>query len=210
METDWDVRPSTVRRRVEKMKLSKYLYEALPEEFAQGYIEDATGWACHPNANFAIGPRYLSSCAAPTEINQIEYLLQFSRRAERGCIEWLYREVNGFRILSDRFTMPGVRDATIPKLGAFPSAAILDIRVFSGYGYPSFAPFDGFLVGKMTKSKEDGYQTLYDILTDTGSIISGLFNENSEILEIYSTFESWILSRVTSAAEDFRYSLSKL
>lgn len=186
------------------MRLCRLLYEALPEEFAQGYKEDATGWVCHPNSNYLIGPRHLSYCAAPTPDNQIDYLLQFAGSGSRDRIDTLYRSVNGFRILSDRFTMPGVRDARIPNAGLVPSAAVLDVRIFSGYGYPKFAPFNGFLVGKLAVRNDGRDQFIYDILDDRGEVISGYFSEEPDILESHSSFESWIVSRVASAAESFR------
>ncbi|WP_346895897.1 hypothetical protein [uncultured Roseibium sp.] len=185
------------------MDIEEAVKKSLGPQNLSDFCETGYGWVSRVKESFMLGPRYLVSYNYPTQVDEIEYILQFSRDANRDLLRDFYRSTNGMRILSDHFVVPGVRFWT-PELHGLDFFNIpLDIQVMSGFEYPRHAPVSGAVIGSSFRTIDGTTLHLKDILADDGRIVCGFFQEDASVLETFPDFQTWIAKRIDGAKAEY-------
>ncbi len=185
------------------MDIEEAVKKSLGPQNLVDFCETGYGWVSRVKESFMLGPRYLISFNYPTRVDEFEYIIQFTRDANRDLLHDFYRSTNGMRILSDHFVVPGVRFLT-PELDGLDFFNIpIGIDMMSGMEYPRKAPISGAVIGSSFRTVDGTTRHLTDILADDGRIVCGFFHEDASVLETFSDFQTWIAVRIDGAKSEY-------
>ena len=174
--------------------------EALGPTILSDKITTRLGWLCSYNENYRIGPKYLVSFNYPKTSNEEKYICQFIRSSPKELIIDFYKNSNGMKIFNNYFYIPGVGLHGSDIVGLEYYNIPYDFQVSGGIDLPKMSPYDGFVIGVSKNSIINSYvPRIYDIVDGDGCIISGMFGEESNILEKFNDWSDWIFKRVHDA-----------
>lgn len=191
-------------------KIESVVLGGLGHHFTDRKILTNLGWVSLENPGIKYRPQYLNSFNFATDVDEIDYISQFIREANVDTVREFYRQTNGMRLLCDKFTVPGVlfhRD-DFEELDFY--CVALDFSNHGGFALPAHSPENGFLIGENHHKISGKTVELYDILTSSGDIISGYFNENTEVTDRYTTIHEWLSVRIEFAARELTREISEL
>lgn len=166
-------------------------------------LKTKLGWVSLKNDDVKIGPKYLNSFNHPVAFKYYEHIIDASNLKIKDIIRTIFTHTNGMRLFSDRFALYGVRlpPDGLRELDFFNIA--LDFSYYNEFEYPLNAPDDGILVG--TSLSENGRDEirLHDVITNECEIVSGFFDENAEVVEMFRDVDDWISTKVAQARSNF-------
>lgn len=157
----------------------------------------------YPSDPSEIGAKYHICIHFPKYPASYDYVRQFSGAANPEILERLYKEMNGAKIFNFVFPIYGYRPDTtgFTKLEFFNVPYMAHIHSY--YEYPDFAPKGGYLLSKLSTDLENSAKNLFDVLMEDGSIYGGFFSVNSEIIDTFTSLESWLTARVERSISVF-------
>ncbi len=184
-------------------KIEDIVENALGERCLSDRVKTRRGWLCHSNNDPRLGPKYLCKFNYPTEADEIEYISQFIGSADKETVQEIYRQINGLSVYTSCFLMPGVLLSPdfFDGLDYFNIAT--DVSKVSGHEYPAKSPLRGFLLGRSVVLAGGSERRLYVILTGDQMIISGFFDDESDVTETFGDLSIWLENRISAAKRTF-------
>lgn len=173
-------------------------------------VVSTLGWVSLKNPGLKHRPNFLSSFNFATEHDEIDYISQFTREADLDIVRKFYRGTNGMRLFADKFVVPGVlfqRD-NFSELDFY--CVAIDISVKGGFALPTHSPENGFLIGVSQIALDRKWVRQYDILTKSGEIVGGYFDNSPRVADHFKSIDNWLSDRIYSAAKSFVSEISKM
>ena len=168
------------------------------------------GWISLKNPGLMHRPEYLNAFNFATDIDEIDYISQFTRDADIDIVREFYRQTNGMRLFADRFCVPGVLFHRNDFYGNDFNCVALDFSNHGGFALPSHSPQTGLLIGQSHRSLDGKFERLYDILTNSGEIIGGYFDANPEVTDRFESIDDWLCYRIAGAARELQITIAQL
>ncbi|MCP3969041.1 MAG: hypothetical protein GY717_01710 [Rhodobacteraceae bacterium] len=114
------------------------------------------------------------------------------------------------RLLCDTFFVPGVLFHRHGFVGHDFYCVALDFSSHGGFALPEHSPENGFLIGGSYRQKDGSTVNLHDILTKTGEIVGGFFDESPEVTERFSSIPEWLSDRIAYSAKELKREIEQL
>lgn len=190
--------------------IDKLVYRKLNEVLPSKRVLCNTGWVGLENPGIMRRPKYLNAFNFATEVDEIDYISQFIREANIDTVREFYRQTNGMRLLCDKFSVPGVLFHRDDFTGHDFDCVALDFSNHGGFALPKHSPESGFLIGGSHRKKDGKSVQLHDILTASGEIVGGLFDDSPEVADRFSTIPEWLSARIKVAAAELQREISLL
>ncbi|MEP2785051.1 MAG: hypothetical protein ABJO67_16030 [Pseudoruegeria sp.] len=190
--------------------IDKLVHRKINEVFPAERVLCNIGWVSLKNPGIKHRPEYLNAFNFATEIDEIDYISQFIRDANVDTVRDFYRQTNGMRLLCDTFFVPGVLFHRDNFGGHDFFCVALDFSNHGGFALPKRSPENGFLIGGSHRQKDGKTVNLHDILTKSGEIVGGFFDESPEVIDRFSTIPEWLSARIETAAHELRLQISQL
>ena len=168
------------------------------------------GWVSLKNPGIKRRPDFLNAFNFATEVDEIDYISQFTRDANLDIVREFYRQTNGMRLLADKFSVPGVLFHRNDFSGCDFYCVALDFSNHGGFALPSLCPESGLLIGSSHRRLDGKTEPLHDILTKSGEIIGGYFDAAPMVTDRFESLDDWLSDRITGAAKELRKDISRL
>lgn len=191
-------------------KIDLLVNAKINEFFTAERVLCSIGWVSLKNTGIKYRPEYLNAFSFATEVDEIEYISQFTRDANIDVVKDFYRQTNGMRLLCDKFRVPGVLVHRDDFAGHDFDCVALDFSNHGGFSMPKYAPETGLLIGGSQRTKDGKAVEIHDILTKSGEIIGGAFDETSEVTDRFPTIPEWLSSRIEVASTELRREIAEL
>lgn len=183
--------------------IEKSVRLALGECGLVDYEETKLGWVAQKNNRLLLGSKFLHAFNYPLKDINSSNLKTRLRGASSAAVFRLFSQINGIRMFGNHFVIPGVRTEIVSSGSLDYFNVPIDIDVVSGITDAEFSPVRGGVIGTSFRGIGKQIKNLKDILTENGEIVSGFFEENSEIVEQFDEFPLWIYSRILGAGKAF-------
>ena len=190
--------------------IDELVYRKINEIFPAERVLCNLGWVSLKNPGIKHRPEYLNAFNFATDIDEIDYISQFIRDANIDTVRGFYRQTNGMRLLCDTFWVPGVLFHRPDFTGHDFNCVGLDFSNHGGFALPEHSPEEGFLIGGSHRQKDGSTFNLHDILTKSGEIVGGFFDESPEVTDRFSTIPEWLFARIEVAAIELQREISLL
>lgn len=191
-------------------KIDDHVYRNINRYFSTERVLCNIGWVSMENPGIKLRPKYLNSFNFPTKVDEIDYISQFAREGNIDVIRGFYRQTNGMRLLCGKFNVPGVLFHSADFSGLDFYCVALDFSGVGGLALPRFSPENGFVIGESQRAVDGSEIRVHDIVTKSGEIIGGIFDEHSGVTDRFSTIEEWLAARIDAAARDLKLEISQL
>jgi len=168
------------------------------------------GWISLKNPGIKLRPDFLNAFNFATEVDEIDYISQFTRDANLDIVRKFYRQTNGMRLLGDKFGVPGVLFHRDDFSGYDFDCVALDFSNHGGFLLPALSPESGLLIGSSHRKLDGKTESIHDILTKSGAIVGGYFDVKPEVTDRFEGIEDWLSNRITGAAKELQKDIAQL
>ena len=194
----------------EPSDIDKLVTERLEAHFHVSKVLCNIGWVSLENPGIRYRPQYLNSFNFATEVDEIDYIRQFTRDANVDTVRWFYRQTNGMSVLGGGLFVPGVLFHRDDFEGHDFSCVPMDFSAFGGFALPEHTPVAGFQIGGGHRKAGDRWTTVYDIVTKSGEIVGGFFDGSSEVTDRFESIPKWLTTRIDQAADALKQEILEL
>lgn len=191
-------------------KIDDLVYQSIGSQFQAERVFCNLGWVSLKNPGIEHRPEYLNAFNFPTEIDEIDYISQFTRDANVDIVRRFYRQTNGMRLLCGKFHVPGVLFSRPDFEGYDYYCVALDFSNHGGSALPKHSPENGFLIGESQREVNGRTLRVQDILTNSGHIVGGSFNDKPSVTDRFTTIDEWLSVRIETAAKELQFQISRI
>ena len=193
-----------------RSEIDELVFRKISEHFRIERVHCNLGWVSLQNPGMKYRPEYLNAFNFATDVDEIEYISQFARDAKLDVVRDFYRQTNGMRLLCDKFAVPGVLFHRDDFIGMDFDCVALDFSNHGGFVLPKHSPENGLLIGRSHREIDGVTVNLHDILTKTGEVVGGFFDETPTVKDKFATIPEWLSARVEVAARELKQEIHLL
>lgn len=164
-------------------KIDELVHQKINSFFPAERVLCNIGWVSLKNPGIKRRPDFLNAFSFATEVDEIDYISQFTRDANLDIVSDFYRQTNGMRLLADKFSVPGVLFHRNDFNGYDFNCVALDFSNHGGFALPELSPESGLLIGRSHRKLDGKTEIIHDILTKSGEIIGGYFDIRTEVTD---------------------------